>query len=181
MRHPGLLLRALFAIGSACAIVLIVAGSASAHAILDSATPADGAQVATAPTEVTLEFSEDVSAAVGAVRVLNSDGARVDTGKPQVTGHVVRVTLKSFLPDGPYIVTWRVISADAHTASGALTFAVGAGAVADDAAIAAAFAEGPDDSVQIAAAVARAMAYIGALLAAGGALFLALAFYFGWR
>ena len=153
---------------------IVLATPASAHAVLESSTPADGANVAQAPSEVTLEFSENLRAPADAVRVLDAAGTRVDTGKVKVEGHVVHATLKPSLPDGAYIVSWRVISADSHPVRGAFTFAIGTGAVADSSALASVYKKGADRPLQVAGALARGAAYLGALLAAGGALYLAL-------
>jgi copper transport protein len=124
------------------------------------------------PSEVVLEFTESVSSPPGGMRVLNQDGARVDTGAVDVDGSTITAPLEPGLPDGTYVVAWRAISADSHPVHGAFTFVVGDGPAADDAAIAALLGEGSDRPWQIAAAIARGVAYLGALLAAGAAVFM---------
>jgi copper transport protein len=76
---------------------VVVAGPASAHAELESTSPEDGARLATAPSEVTLHFSEGVTLGAGYARVLDSRQQRVDTGQPSVSGDVVTIPLR----DGP--------------------------------------------------------------------------------
>ena len=78
------------------------------------------------PREVTLRYNEPVEASLGAVRLFDSQGRRIDTGattKP--SAQVVAVPIRTTLPDGAYVVTWRVISADSHPVQGSFTFQVG--------------------------------------------------------
>jgi copper transport protein len=106
---------------------IAVAGPASAHATLVSTDPGEGGRVATAPARVTLQFSEGVSLGAGYARVLAADGARVDSGGATVDGATLTVPLRGDLPEGGYLVTYRVVSADSHPISGAYSFAVGNG------------------------------------------------------
>jgi copper transport protein len=103
-------------------------GVASAHAVLDSTTPAAGSVLPALPNEITLTFGEAVVLPAGAVRVFGPDGVEVDDGR---AGHVVgsgstvRVGLRPARAEGSYTVAWRVVSADTHPVSGAFTFSVG--------------------------------------------------------
>jgi methionine-rich copper-binding protein CopC len=99
--------------------------AALAHAVLDHADPLVGSTVASAPREVTLTFTQKLESAFSSVQVTDANGARVDQGKPQISGNVMRVGLKS-LPQGTYRVHWRVLSVDTHTTEGNFTFRVGA-------------------------------------------------------
>ncbi|MEU8826194.1 copper resistance protein CopC [Streptomyces sp. NPDC048636] len=111
-----------------CALT-VGANTASAHAQLTSTDPRDGSVVKTAPSEVTLNFSEGVLLSDDSVRVLDPKGKRVDTGKP---GHVAgktstaAVRLHSGLPDGTFTVAWKAVSEDSHPVNGAFTFSIGA-------------------------------------------------------
>ncbi|MFI9546826.1 copper resistance CopC/CopD family protein [Streptomyces sp. NPDC052016] len=106
--------------------LLAGAGPASAHAALTGSDPAQGAVVDKAPAQVSLTFSEQVSASGDSLRVLDPKGARVDTGKPSnVSGTTYAVKLHSGLPDGTYTVTYQVVSADSHPVAGAYTFSIG--------------------------------------------------------
>ena len=62
---------------AALALVFLIAmaGPASAHAILEATSPGDGAHLDKAPPIVTLTFSEDITAPLGAVgrKVLAGD------------------------------------------------------------------------------------------------------------
>ncbi len=147
--------------------VLGSAVAASAHAELESSSPVDGAVLATAPEVITITYSEGVTAQPGGVRVVDSRGDRVDTGATTATGSVVRAPLRGGLPNGSYLVAWRVVSADSHPVRGAFTFSVGRSSQLDDGLAQKAFGSGGDRADEIAGAVLRAIAYVGALGAAG--------------
>ncbi len=124
-RRVGALLGAL---ATLLALMLAGATAASAHAALLSTDPAEGSIVQTAPTEVTLHFSEQVTLSPDDVRVFDPSGKQVTSGS---TGHAgnddttAQVQLGSGLAQGTYTVAWRAISADTHPVSGAFTFSYG--------------------------------------------------------
>jgi methionine-rich copper-binding protein CopC len=99
-------------------------GVAQAHAMLDHASPAVGSAVASAPREVSLTFSQNLEAGFSSVQVTDANGARVDQGKPQVSGNTMRVGVKSLSP-GTYRVRWHALSVDTHKTEGSFTFSVG--------------------------------------------------------
>ena len=110
------------------AILVGLAGPASAHAQLLGTSPANNAVLATSPPDVLLNFGESVQAPPTAVEVYNASGSRIATGPPRHPGghgDEVEITLPAGLR-GTYIVSWRVISADTHPVQGAFTFSVGA-------------------------------------------------------
>ena len=105
---------------------MLLAVPASAHAVLLQTTPGEGAVLTTPPKVVSLRYDEQVTYNPGAVRVYNQRGSRVDTGSiTKQSADVVQVGVRPQLPDGAYVVTWRVISADTHPVEGAFTFQVG--------------------------------------------------------
>lgn len=140
-------------------------GPAAAHATLVSTDPGEGARLPSAPAEVTPEFSEGVSLGAGYARVLGADGERVDAGAADTDGGTVTVPLRSDLPDGGYLVSYRVVSADSHPISGAFSFVVGEGELVDGAV---ASGEASSDPVVAAALpVARWLGFAGLALAVG--------------
>ena len=109
---------------------LVIAGSsaASAHAVLEHTSPANGAVLARQPSQVTLTFGEDVGVDSEDIQVFDDKLHRVDEGDGgHITGQgaTVGVRLPPHLKDGTYTVTWRVISADSHPVSGGFTFSIG--------------------------------------------------------
>ena len=126
-RPPLGRLAARLVVGLAALVLVLVAGTgvASAHASLVSTTPADGQSVPTAPQIVSATFTESISADVGGLTVRNTDGDRVDEGNSSVSANTLQVTVPTDLPDGTYIATYRVLSADGHPVSGSWLFGVG--------------------------------------------------------
>ncbi len=114
----------------ALAFIGITAGTASAHAVLESSTPSATAQLARSPHAVVLRFGEAVEASLGAIRLYDAVGNRVDVGSPKHPGGKGSAVSASVpnLGKGSYVVTWRVVSADSHPVRGAFTFTVGKGA-----------------------------------------------------
>jgi copper transport protein len=133
-----LLRRAIVSALLAMVCVLLLAAPGSAHAELVQTTPTNGQRLDTAPAQVTLVFSESVNLLDGGISLLNSDGVTVSTPDPTVDGHTVTWPMPRHLRNGPYVVTWRVISADGHPVEGAFSFGVGAAARAVPGAVTAA-------------------------------------------
>jgi copper transport protein len=159
--------RALIGAVVAAVALLLGYGTAAAHAELISITPADGEIVDVAPAEVVLTFSEPVSLTGGSVRVLDDDANDVATATT-LENETVTVELAAGLANGTYTVVWEVVSVDSHRISGASVFHVGApssqGLTADQLDL------GGDDAgwgVRAGAAILTAIAYAGALIAAG--------------
>jgi copper transport protein len=166
-----LVVTAMLAIGAA-------AMPAAAHAALLHTKPSDGAKLEAAPREILLEFNEHVSAPLQAIRVFNSAAERVDEGDAGSgpTPSMLRVGVREGLPDGPYIVTWRAVSADAHPIRGAFVFTVGNAAVpAESISIEELLGDENQTGFEVVATIGRWVLYLGVLLAAGGVAFLAFA------
>jgi copper resistance protein C len=66
---------------------------AHAHAMLSSASPPVGGSVGAAPRQVTLSFTQGLEPSFSSVQVTDSKGARVDLGKPQISGSTMSVGL----------------------------------------------------------------------------------------
>jgi copper transport protein len=108
------------------AVLVFPAAPASAHATLVSSSPPANALLSSLPDQVVLTFSETVRPVTGKVRVIAPDNTLASAGDPVVDGHDVKISLKTSTPNGTYLVSYRVISADSHPVSGAYTFSVGA-------------------------------------------------------
>lgn len=112
---------------AAIALVLAVAGPASAHATLENTDPSDGSVVAVQPAVVAAQFDESVGVSADSLRVFSPSGQRVDNGTTThgAQNDIITVSLRSGLGQGTYTVAWHVISADSHPVSGAFTFSIG--------------------------------------------------------
>lgn len=152
--------------------VLAVAPPAGAHAGVLETDPADGIRLTEAPTSVSVTFTEEVSAELGGLRVLDSDGERVDTGDvTRPAADQVRVSLRPDLPEDTYIATYRVVSADGHPISGSWVFAVGEATSLDI--DPASVTPETDTTWERIGDLGRTLTYVGTLLAAGGMVFVA--------
>jgi len=110
----------------ALAMAALLAGTtvAEAHAFLKSATPAVGSTLATAPSNVVIDFTEGVEAHFSRIEVRDASGKQVDTGKLQADGPArLSVGLRNLAP-GTYTVTWHVVAVDTHHTEGKFSFTV---------------------------------------------------------
>lgn len=155
------------------ALSVAFATPAWAHAVLVETDPVDDARLVDPPNTVRLLFNEPVDVPLGAVRVFDSSGERVDRGDAtHGTGpEEVRVSL-SDLAEGVYVVTWRAVSADSHPVSGAFLFHVGDDpAEIDEALFEALLGDSGDVPFAVAGWLLRWLAYAGGLIAVGGVVF----------
>jgi copper transport protein len=159
-------------LAAACALVTALAcGEAWAHAVLLESSPAADAVLAQAPEQITLRFTEPVRPT--AIRLLRAaDGVDVELGAPAASDAELRTALPASLPEGAYVLSYRVISADGHPVVGSFIFAIGSLGSGAEAGLAAAGTA--DDGWRMAGLAARALWYAAMLLTAGLALFLAL-------
>ena len=103
--------------------------AAYAHAEIEATSPVDEAVLGAAPHQVELRFSEGVILPQRSIQLLDAKGHPVGIGAPAHPagrGELVTATLPPVLPQGTYVVAWRVVSDDAHVVSGAFEFSVGA-------------------------------------------------------
>jgi copper transport protein len=112
----------------AVSLSLLFSGPAAAHAELVNTTPANGAQLTKPPTEIEMTFTESVNLLPNGIRLVDGAGAVVPTPDPTVAGGTVLWPMPTDLPEGAYVVTFRVVSADGHPISGAFSFGIGAAA-----------------------------------------------------
>ncbi len=106
--------------------LIVFAGTARAHARLESASPAVGGTVPTPPEQVAVTFSEKVEPAFSTIEVTDATGQRADTGKPHRAPDNPRVLIVDLRPIGPgsYKVVWRAVSVDTHRTQGSYRFTV---------------------------------------------------------
>lgn len=128
-------------------VVLVSAGSAGAHDdTLASSTPAAGQALDSPPAEVRLHVTGGLAPIDPLVVVRAADGTSVADGPPQEADGVVVQALVPDISDGSYTVSWRVVAADGHPASGTFAFSVGGAALATPTAAAAPGATDPSST-----------------------------------
>lgn len=110
------------------ALVLIIAltaitSPATAHAFLEKASPAAGANLRTSPLRVELHFTEALEATFSNVTVRDMVGRDMASGALFVTGTEMALPLLALHP-GRYRVTWHAVSVDTHRTQGKYNFLV---------------------------------------------------------
>ncbi len=118
-------MRLLTALFGAALLLFVPISGAAGHASLTSSDPADGAELAVAPEEVTLTFSEELLNELVEVSILDASGELVMATEAEQTpppGTAVMVPWPTDLPAGQYSVAFRVVSEDGHPVTGQVTF-----------------------------------------------------------
>jgi copper transport protein len=153
---------------------------AFAHAQLEETVPATGSVLAHEPRQFVFAFDQAVQGGLGAVRVYDSAGKRVDDNVVSHPGGVssrIAAGLDPNLPDGTYIATYRVVSVDTHVVSGGAVFSIGHASPQGATTVAGLLAKNATGRVTLLAfGVVRALNYVTIALLVGGLGFLLLVF-----
>lgn len=155
----------LLAVVLGCLLAMLAfAAPASAHAVLTGSSPEDGSVLEQALDAVELRFNEPVNLIDGAIRLFPGDGAPQTLGGHTVDTTVV-VSLPTPLADGSYALSYRVVSADGHPVSGAISFQIGAAPSSSPAP--AVDTVGTPRSTELAVSALTGLQYLGLLLFSG--------------
>jgi methionine-rich copper-binding protein CopC len=105
------------------------AAPAAAHAIVLESVPAAGAILVHPPERVSLRFNSKVEKRLTRVTLAKSDGAprlmSVASAGPGPDHEPDRIVIPlPPLGPGPYVIRYKVLSADGHVTEGALRFTV---------------------------------------------------------
>ena len=95
---------------------------AQAHATLIGSRPESGSTLGIAPSEIVLEFDENVQSSFAVVNVTGPGGSAVSTGSVSATDNKVIAALRPPTKAGVYMVSWRVVSDDGHPVDGQFTY-----------------------------------------------------------
>ncbi len=115
------------AVLAAVVAALATPAAAWAHAALLRTSPEASVVLNAPPGQVALTYSEAVEPRFAIVSVTDAEGRQQTDGRPQRSStnpNVLVIPLRA-VPEGWYLVYWRVISVDGHPVRGAFTFAVG--------------------------------------------------------
>ncbi|MGW4059867.1 copper resistance CopC/CopD family protein [Amycolatopsis sp. NPDC004747] len=158
-------------------LLVLVPGTASAHAVLLATTPGNWQVVDASPHEISLRFNEPVDVGLAEIRLLGPRGDAVE-GLPRPTHpgeqrDVVTVAVPNALATGTHTVTYRVVSADSHPVQGAFSFSVGQPTRTSDA-VATPASGGGDGLTATAYGVVRWTGYAGLAVLLGAAFLAAL-------
>ena len=100
-------------------------GAAAAHAFLDRASPAVGSTVHTPPSEMRIQYTEELEPAYSTAQVQDASGATVSAAAHvDANEKSVLVVPLGPLKPGRYKVIWKVLSVDTHVTNGTFTFTV---------------------------------------------------------
>lgn len=106
---------------------LLPASPVAAHAQVVSVSPPNGAQLATAPTNVSVQFNEPVGVTAAKAQLLDASGKIVPAKFTTTeTKEGFTLTPNKRLPRGLYALRFSVVSADGHVVAQASAFQVGA-------------------------------------------------------
>jgi len=129
------------------AVTFLPASTAWAHSDVVESTPADGAELSQAPTQVELKFDEAVQQQGGTIVVSIGDTSVSDAATFVAEGNVATVQLKGSAQPGSYTVKYRIVSADGHVGSGTFGYSVtGTASASSSPAANGAPAQGADES-----------------------------------
>ena len=105
---------------------VFAAQAAFAHAYPKTATPAANSTVRAAPSEVAIEFDDELEPKFSTMLVRDAHGARVDDRNPHVAPNDPKhlsVGVKR-LAAGRYTVVWHATDTDTHKTEGRYSFTV---------------------------------------------------------
>jgi len=105
---------------------IVAAGApASLHLALSKAEPAVDSTITTAPSAISLFFTQAPQEGATAIRLVDSREQEVPLAEPKPDASdakVIRAALTAPLPSGAYQVVWRTVASDGHVVRGDFRF-----------------------------------------------------------
>lgn len=117
-------LRSLAAAFLVAALSPMAAAPAMAHAVIVSAVPTDGQQVAPGHLAIRLEFNARIDKARSRLQLTAPDGAKSDVAIDQGGEPNIITATTGDLTPGPYVLRWQVLAIDGHITRGDIPFRV---------------------------------------------------------
>lgn len=110
----------------AAAAGCVLGAPALAHTKLESSTPQANAVVATAPTQVRLQFSDPLELPFSKVKLVDEKGTVLEPSKIAVDGANPKALVATVpaLRSGAYRVQWSTVTRDGHKVKGEFAFRV---------------------------------------------------------
>jgi methionine-rich copper-binding protein CopC len=103
-------------------LVALAVSGLQAHMALKKAEPANGATIATAPTTVTLWFTQEPDLAVSRVTLAGPAGP-VKLGAVKVgEGMQLTAPIEGTMTNGAYTLEWQTAGDDGHVQKGSVAF-----------------------------------------------------------
>ena len=107
-------------------VLLVSPSIVLSHASLVKSVPARRAQIFKSPAQIQLWFNERLEARFSSLRVIDSNGRRVDLGNVEVStddAKKISVGVNSLAP-GQYKIKFRVLSVDGHVVEDEVPFTI---------------------------------------------------------
>ncbi|NLI17859.1 MAG: copper resistance protein CopC [Actinomycetales bacterium] len=100
--------------------------AALAHDQLITSVPGDGETLTEFPTQISLEFNNELIDAAPALLIRDAASQTVYRATPEVSGRLATAPFPE-LPDGDYRINWSVVSSDGHRIEGSMPFVMATG------------------------------------------------------
>lgn len=122
MTRPTVALTLFF---GAVGVIAISAAPANAHAFLVNTSPQSGERVVSPPEQIRFQFSEAIVGGSQRVAVRASDGTDIAIRSTDLASENTQLRVRlPRLARGVYVVSWRVVSLDAHVEAGEFAFGI---------------------------------------------------------
>lgn len=96
--------------------------TANAHTTLTASTPSEGEVITEVLEEVQLDFGTGIEEA--STMTLEGENASFEFESIEVEGQTMTGKINEELPNGSYIIHWKIIGADGHPIEGEIPFAL---------------------------------------------------------
>lgn len=99
-----------------------------AHAYIVKSNPSENEVLTTSPTKITIQFDEAIEQRFYSMKVTDQSGKRVDQKDAKISQEnqaILEETLEPDLPNGTYLIQWKVVSSDGHPINGTIPFQIG--------------------------------------------------------
>jgi methionine-rich copper-binding protein CopC len=109
------------------AALALVATTADAHARLQRASPAVGSALKASPSEIRIDFDDELDDWKSSIALVDAGGHAVALGRTRLTGRPARglaAALPVRLKPGLYRVKWQASSTDGHQSHGDFSFTI---------------------------------------------------------
>ena len=102
----------------------LIMAPASGHTSIVSMSPDANEVLSTAPTQVTIETTEEVRDMGSAITVTSPSGQRVDDGSTEIQGTTALIGLTTLTEVGEYTVNYRLLAQDGHPIEDSYVFSL---------------------------------------------------------
>ena len=106
-------------------LVPLTAIPSQAHSQLVSSSPANGAALTDAPSEIVFTFDENLLPDLDTISINNDQGVNVTSQQVEPVGNTLSMPWPVSIEAGTYQVAYRIVSGDGHPVTGAISFSFG--------------------------------------------------------